>query len=419
MMGEKIILAIGIQYPHLTYLLFQNLGPGDFKSDARRAIFKGIHTFLERGEQLSLGALMDRVGGSVPPAYYREIIESMRGVTAERAEAVLTQEIARIKRTRGQMEVLRKINEVVQKPELERADVEELKSQVEEMEVIGREKEHASIADGLVAYQALLDKPETGITLGLPSYDKLIDGFQPGELITIMARTRAGKTFLALNILDHLVRTTDHRCGFFSLEMARAAITERMIQVHHGFGRHEVIAGMRDGSIILTDFIRRYEKARVYEKIYSVPDISAIIDEDRLAVVFVDFVHLVRSAVTKGANEYQRITGIYRDFKQLAKDKKIVCFLLHQLSRQGGSGWEPVRVDMARDSGSVEEYSDFLIGAWCRALNPDLAETNRNEITIALLKNKRGPTWVQDLYFDERSRQVREQEREPWACRTT
>lgn len=66
----------------------------------------------------------------------------------------------------------------------------------------------------------------------------------------------------------------------------------------------------------------------------------------------------------------------------------------------------PVRLTMARDSGVVEEASDFILGAWRPELGYDdetkVPEDMKNRIFIKLLKNKRGPTKRISGFFDKK-----------------
>jgi replicative DNA helicase len=61
---------------------------------------------------------------------------------------------------------------------------------------------------------------------------------------------------------------------------------------------------------------------------------------------------------------------------------------------------------MARDSGVIEEASDFILGAWRPELGYDdetkVPEDMKNRLFIKLLKNKRGPTKLVSGFFDKK-----------------
>ena len=47
-------------------------------------------------------------------------------------------------------------------------------------------------------------------------------------------------------------------------------------------------------------------------------------------------------------------------------------------------------IDMARDSGAIEENSDFIVGLWNPGSKENADDDLKGKIRIRLLKNKRG-----------------------------
>lgn len=67
----------------------------------------------------------------------------------------------------------------------------------------------------------------SGVTVDLPSLDKLTGGFQRGDLIILAARPSMGKTALALNMATNASKRNN--VAFFSLEMPLVQIMNRVL----------------------------------------------------------------------------------------------------------------------------------------------------------------------------------------------
>jgi replicative DNA helicase len=326
------------------------------------------------------------------------------------AEEFLKERIERLKAEYGKRRLVAQVGAVAGKSAIGEHDIDSLDETVRGMRLIGRPKETPTMSDAMTAYEEHIRQAASDITTGFPSFDRRIDGFVGGELVLVMARASVGKTFIALNIINHLAARVPFRIALFSLEMPKAAIVERLLEVYFGMTRYDVKARMLDGTLVLDDFTARFGKVDIYDKIYSVSEIRKIVEREGYRVAFVDFLHLVRPEVI--GSPYQQISQVIAGLKQTAKDTGAVMFLLHQLSRQAGSGWTPVEAAHARDSGHIEELSDFIIGAWAPGLNPEAPEGADKTLRLRLLKNKRGERHVIDCHFQKSCGQIYEIEEE-------
>lgn len=90
-------------------------------------------------------------------------------------------------------------------------------------------------------------------------------------------------------------------------------------------------------------------------------------------------------------NAYEITSELARLMKALAKELDIAVLYLHQTSRVGGTGAEPISVDMGRESGVTEEAADFVLGMWRPDINKAQSqEQDFEELVIAILKNRKG-----------------------------
>ena len=397
--SEKVILAVVMDRAELAPVLFDNLDASYFHGFALD-IFNTIRDLRDDGMDFRWATVRDHLKAKVSADFWQSLLDSTRGVHASGYESYLREKVQTLKTERGKRNLMATVGQVAGKPELDEDDVAELDATVQQMRFVGRVKETASLGDAIAAYQEHIRQAASGITTGFPSIDRRIDGFNPGELVTVMARAGVGKTFLALNILNHLAGKVPYKMALFSLEMPKSAIIERMLEVYFKMSRQDVKARAIDGTLDVAEFEARFAKLAIYDKIYTVSEIRKIVEKESFQIVVVDFLHLIKPEVI--GNPYQQISQVIAHLKQMAKDTRSVAFLLHQLSRQAGSGWIPVEAAHARDSGQIEELSDFLIGVHAPGLDPAAPIDARNTLRLALIKNKRGERWAVTCNMDPR-----------------
>lgn len=351
--------------------------------------------------------VLDACGAKVHPSYRQMLMDSTRGLHPSGAETFLREKIARIRAEAQQRVALAQVGQIAAKPLIDDEDIDELEKAVQAARVIGRPKESAALAAAVSEYREHVRRAESDITLGFPQLDRLIDGFNPGELVTIMARAAVGKTWMALHVIEQLAGRVPHKMALFSMEMPKSAIVERLLELMFERGRGDLKRMELDGELDMASFEALYRRLSIYDRIYSVSEIRKIVAREGYRAVFVDFLHLVRSELER-ATPYQQISAIMAGLKQMAKDQGCVAFLLHQLSRQAGVGWELVEVTHARDSGQVEELSDFIIGVSDPGLAPHAPADLQDRLNLRLLKNKRGGRKTYEVRFDKHCGRIRE-----------
>ena len=69
----------------------------------------------------------------------------------------------------------------------------------------------------------------TGVPTGFSDLDRMTSGLQPSDLIIIAGRPSMGKTAFALNIAQHAAITAKTGVAFFSLEMSKESLVQRML----------------------------------------------------------------------------------------------------------------------------------------------------------------------------------------------
>jgi len=255
------------------------------------------------------------------------------------------------------------------------------------------------------------------MSLGVSLLDKAMRGIAPGEVCEVLARAGVGKTAFLLNVIKHIGENHDAPVLFFSLEQPLAQIYERATQISVGATGWEIEehykkeAGTRAFSTIVKasyghlwvvdeDFLT-YEELR---------DFITIAEQEKIGrkagLVCIDYLGRMKGGY---GSQYEVTSELAKLIKRLAKETDTAILYLHQTNRTGKTGEEQVTMDMARDSGVVEEAADFVIGMWRPDINkPEAQKAEVEELKLALLKNRKGPLCQLGVRFNKKYLRIEE-----------
>lgn len=247
-----------------------------------------------------------------------------------------------------------------------------------------------------------------GYTTGFVDLDKAITGLNKSDLVIIGARPAMGKTSLALNIARNTAMMGKKKVLFFSLEMTKKQLAQRVLATE---ARIESTK-MRTGNISGEEWGRLATAAAVLSNcdLYfddtsemTVPEMKSRIRRLRdVDAVFVDYLQLMKSG-TRTEGRVQEVSEITRNLKLMAKDLNIPVVVLAQLARRteaSGKSHRPQLSDL-RESGSIEQDADIVIMLY---RDEYYAENNGedsqpqedkpavNEAEFIISKNRHGPT---------------------------
>ena len=261
-----------------------------------------------------------------------------------------------------------------------------------------------------------------GVASGFHLLDTMLGGFQPSDLIILAARPGMGKTSLALNIALHAAKNGGSQIAFFSLEMSREQLVQRLLAQEAHLDSQQ----LRMGRLYHEEEWARLEQAaevlrtcRIY--IDDTPALSPfelrtkarrMHAEHGLDMIIVDYMQLMHGG-RRSENRVQEISFISRTMKQLARELRVPVMALSQLSRQveNRADKHPQLSDL-RESGSIEQDADLVIFIYREGkYNKESERAHIAEIIVA--KHRNGPTGSVDLFFDEKYTQFTEVVREP------
>jgi len=211
----------------------------------------------------------------------------------------------------------------------------------------------------------------TGVPTGFSDLDEKTAGFQKGDLIIVAARPSMGKTAFTLNLAQHAAISARKAVAFFSLEMSKESLVQRMLT-----SEARVDAGrVRTGRLRDDDYPRLAQAAGLLNTapvyIDDTPAISILemrakarrlkADRPDLAMIIVDYLQLMQSG-SKSENRQQEVAEISRGLKALAKELELPVIALSQLSRavESRPDKRPMMSDL-RESGSIEQDADVIM----------------------------------------------------------
>jgi len=387
---EKLIFSMIFHYPYLFPVLKANYTEDLFSRKRYQALFLKMKELYEKEGRIDLLKLYEKSKVFISGSELAEFVASdwVKGIPANSQEREFLDLIAEIKKEKTHRKLISEISAIARgKP----VDWEAISAIVEKARVVERERERG---DFKLAFEKFLDwisqRATAGITIGFPSLDRWVHSYNFGELLSVLGRPTTGKTFFALHVIYHLAGNTNVPVGFFSLEMTKEALVMRMMQRWFRMSFQEIRNKIIKGELIADEFVNQYaEGLKIYEKPYSADEINQIVKEDDLKIILIDYLNILKT--DQPGSLYEKTTRKMLDLKNLAKEREVFLILLVQLSRAVAE-YEAVRLDSARDSGAIEENSDFMIGISNPYEHPSHPEEWRDYRYIRLIKNKRGRT---------------------------
>jgi replicative DNA helicase len=322
-----------------------------FYGSANRAIYRAQRKILEAGAGLDvfllateLGAELEKVGGI---GYLSELqLNTPSAVNIHRYAAVVRDKaLLRNMVTLG-MEIQERAMALDAKPaEL----AEELESRMNDTAAGREESEAVEFHKSLDAAFASRSTQHSGIHCGFPDLDRIIKPMRGGDLIIVAGRPSMGKSALATCIAEHVAR--EQPVGFWSLEMGRASIAERILGWHE---RNDENAAAKLASLQLyidTPYSLSIGSLRLRMK--------RLRRRHGLALAVVDYLQLMRG---DGENRTQEIGSISRGLKRLAVEMDIPLIAVCQLNRgvEQRTDKRPMLSDL-RESGDIEQDADIAI----------------------------------------------------------
>lgn len=257
-----------------------------------------------------------------------------------------------------------------------------------------------------------------GIPTGYKDLDNILAGLQPSDLFVLAARPSMGKTAFVLNLAHNVATRSELPVLFFSLEMSKEQLVDRLLSAEAGVNAWN----LRTGNLSDSDFEKigqamgTLSEAPIYFDDSATMTVSDMRTKARreahqhpLGLIVVDYLQLMSGGSKFGSegNRVQEISEISRGLKAIARELKVPVVALSQLSRsvENRHPQIPQLADL-RESGSIEQDADVVAFIYREEYyNPDTE--NKNITKILIKKHRNGPTGDVELYFDREKQRYR------------
>lgn len=241
-----------------------------------------------------------------------------------------------------------------------------------------------------------------GLETGYRSLDQVLQGLQPNSLTIVGARPGTGKTAFALGMLVHVGVVVNRPALYFSLEMSRQELAERILastaridstklrtgdlnehdwtRAHDAFGYLQAADIFIDDNPSLTVMDVRARARRIKQS------------RGDLGIVIVDYLQLMSSR-GRAENRQVEVAEMSRSLKILARELHCPVVALSQLSRklEERADKRPMMSDL-RESGSLEQDADVVLFLFRPELYGEVSNDMRADAEVIVGKNRNGPT---------------------------
>ncbi len=255
-------------------------------------------------------------------------------------------------------------------------------------------------------------KDYIGIPTGFSDLDKLITGLNRSDLIIVGARPGMGKTAFALNLARNVAVQSQKTVCFFSLEMSRDQLAQRLLSSEALIESNK----LRTGNLSPDEWTRLTQASQNLSPVnfyidetsgITVPEMKAKLRRIKnVDLVIVDYLGLMQSA-KRTENRVQEVSDITRNLKIMAKELQIPVLVCAQLSRgteAKGKSHRPALSDL-RESGSIEQDADIVLfmyrDIYYQNENQDPnVQIDEHKAECIVAKNRHGGLGTVDLYWD-------------------
>ena len=247
----------------------------------------------------------------------------------------------------------------------------------------------------------------TGIATGFHDLDVMTAGLQKSDLIIVAGRPSMGKSALVSCIAEHIGVVEKAPIAFFSLEMAKQQLVQRMLCSHARVDAHKVRTGFLSQSDWpkLVNAAGKLSESPIY--IDDTPGVSALELRAKarrlkaqydIGLVVVDYLQLMQGSVGIESRQ-QEISDISRSLKALARELNVPLIAVSQLSRavEQRADRRPQLSDL-RESGAIEQDADLVV-LLLREEYYTPTEENKGVAEIIIAKQRNGPVGSLKLTF--------------------
>lgn len=347
--AEKAVLGAMLADPECITEVVADLEPKHFYIPQHKDIYEIIITLFENNKAVDFVSVLEKLKENnvfdeeQGKAYIKEIIQSLPSAKNVKAYVDILRE-----RYKTRLLIAAAIG-ILEDAKENMVDIDRIIDSAEQRIYdirMGNDKSGLTSIKDIIeqeTYDRLskIADPEThddyvGIPCGISDLDKMITGLNKSDLIILGARPGMGKTSMALNIARNVAVNTGKTVCFFSLEMSRDQLAQRLLSSESGVENQKLRTGelTADEWTMLTRASENLSKAKLYFDYtpgITVNEIRAKLRKMRkVDLVIIDYLGLMRS-FRKTYTPIIEMAEITRGLKILAKEFNIPVILCAQI----------------------------------------------------------------------------------------
>lgn len=369
--------------------IFQGATPACFSDPAMRHVYEAALAVWERNEPLDAVTVLSQAGSD----YQKLIIECMEMTpTWLNFDAYL-----QICRKEARLSSMRTAALAITTAETEAEALEAFEKLGQAVQGAGRGR-RITLSEMIGSYLDAMHSstPVDYLDWGFEKLNKTLF-VSRGQFGVIAADSSSGKTALALQFAVQIAKT-GKRVGFISLETPEESLRTRLMAEKQVAGipmprtQRKALtdedfiqageAGMRLSGIVMDTFLGYY----------SLQEIRAVTVQNRLDVIFIDYLQLINGP---GRERWEIVTGISMALHRMAQQLGVIVIGLSQITPAVKGQKAPTKDDL-RESRQLKQDADFIM-----MLYPDPDEdAPANARVLEIAKNKDGKLARLRLHFE-------------------
>jgi replicative DNA helicase len=407
---EESLIGAMLLSQEAVSVAYETVQPEDFYRPLHGQIFSAIIALANAGEPVDYVTVQAKLQERGAVAVELAVLSSLQMNTPSAANAQHYAELVREKAQ--QRRLIAVAGEIVDDAYVATDDVVGLIDEAErKINQIGDERRTDSVSplQRLLLNEAdiLEQRGETrgqfnGLETGYKSVDVILQGLQPNSLTIVGARPAMGKTAFGLGIAVHVGAIVQRPALYFSLEMSRQELAERILASTAGIDSSK----LRTGDLSDGDWNRAHDafgflqSAKVFiddNPALTVMDVRARARRIKqqngdLGVVIIDYLQLMSSR-GRAENRQVEVSEMSRSLKILARELSCPIIALSQLSRklEERGDKRPMMSDL-RESGALEQDADVVLFLFRPEQYGEVPNDKKSDAEIIVGKNRNGPT---------------------------
>ncbi len=416
--AERSVLGAILIDSSAINLVAEFLKPEHFYDPSHQLIFQSMLSLFEKQQPIDIVTLVNqlktegnlkKIGGK---GYLSDLIDTVpTSANIEKYGQIVKDHYTKRK-------LIEISSRTVEKAFDEQAEVKKLLDAVE-TEIFSLSQEHLhrdfihlreALAESFERLEELMKSGThfRGIPSGYEELDKKLAGFQPSNLIILAARPALGKTSFALNIAANVAIKNKFPVGFFSLEMSKEELVDRLLVSAADIDAWRLKTGRLSDEDYqkITEAMGELSEAPIF--IDDTPGISILEMRAKarklkarndLKILIVDYLQLA-DAGRRFDSRVQEVSFVSQGLKNLARELKIPVIAISQLSRAVEQrGTKKPQLSDLRESGSIEQDADVVLFLYQEEESEDLLDQNKRLVKVSIAKHRNGPTGEIDLLF--------------------